>query len=188
MITAAEVLNVKFQATKFRDGYDQDAVDDFLDTIVATLRALESGAIVGPHGQRLLGPDDVREHRFPRTKYREGYDISQVDAMLATTEATLQEYADRVRAAAPVEVPVFAHGLPAPSGPPLSTVAPSGTPTGSAHPDGMGAFDVVMKLQTARGAQIGDNRDRLLAVGPDGVAHGIARIENTPDGVVLRLT
>jgi DivIVA domain-containing protein len=40
LLTADDVLNKKFQATKFREGYDQDEVDDFLDEIVNTLRAL----------------------------------------------------------------------------------------------------------------------------------------------------
>ena len=33
MITAADVLNAKFQSTKFRDGYDQDQVDDLLASL-----------------------------------------------------------------------------------------------------------------------------------------------------------
>ncbi|MCU1431542.1 MAG: DivIVA domain protein, partial [Actinotalea sp.] len=40
--TADDVLNKKFQATKFREGYDQDEVDDFLDEVVNTLRAVQA--------------------------------------------------------------------------------------------------------------------------------------------------
>ena len=40
-LTADDVLNKKFQATKFREGYDQDEVDDFLDLVVGTLRELQ---------------------------------------------------------------------------------------------------------------------------------------------------
>lgn len=40
LLTADDVLNKKFQATKFREGYDQDEVDDFLDEVVNTLRAV----------------------------------------------------------------------------------------------------------------------------------------------------
>jgi len=40
MLTADDVLNKKFQATKFREGYDQDEVDDFLDDVVNTLRSI----------------------------------------------------------------------------------------------------------------------------------------------------
>ena len=40
MLTAEEVLNRKFQATRLREGYDQDEVDDFLDEVVTTLRGM----------------------------------------------------------------------------------------------------------------------------------------------------
>ncbi|MFI2752639.1 DivIVA domain-containing protein [Cellulomonas sp. P22] len=42
LLTADDVLNKKFQATKFREGYDQDEVDDFLDEVVHTLRDLQT--------------------------------------------------------------------------------------------------------------------------------------------------
>ena len=42
LLTADDVLNKKFQSTKFREGYDQDEVDDFLDEIVNTLRELQN--------------------------------------------------------------------------------------------------------------------------------------------------
>ncbi len=40
LLSADDVLNKKFQPTKFREGYDQDEVDDFLDEVVNTLRAV----------------------------------------------------------------------------------------------------------------------------------------------------
>ena len=42
LLTADDVLDKKFQATKFREGYDQDEVDDFLDEVVTTLRAVQT--------------------------------------------------------------------------------------------------------------------------------------------------
>jgi len=41
LLTADDVLNKKFQSTKFREGYDQDEVDDFLDEVVNTLREVQ---------------------------------------------------------------------------------------------------------------------------------------------------
>jgi DivIVA domain-containing protein len=41
LLTADDVLNKKFQSTKFREGYDQDEVDDFLDEVVSTLREIQ---------------------------------------------------------------------------------------------------------------------------------------------------
>ena len=40
-LTPEEVVNQKFTITKFRDGYDLDQVDDFLDTIVEQFRQHE---------------------------------------------------------------------------------------------------------------------------------------------------
>ena len=39
-LTPEEILSKRFQTTKFRDGYDQDEVDDFLDEIVVEMRRL----------------------------------------------------------------------------------------------------------------------------------------------------
>jgi DivIVA domain-containing protein len=41
-LTPEDVVNKRFQQTKFREGYDQDEVDDFLDEIVVELRRLTS--------------------------------------------------------------------------------------------------------------------------------------------------
>ncbi|MBC9926916.1 MULTISPECIES: DivIVA domain-containing protein [unclassified Leucobacter] len=41
-LTPEDVVNKRFTITKFRDGYDLDQVDDFLDTIVEELRQSEA--------------------------------------------------------------------------------------------------------------------------------------------------
>lgn len=41
-LTPEDAVNKRFQPTKFREGYDQDEVDDFLDEIVVELRRLNS--------------------------------------------------------------------------------------------------------------------------------------------------
>lgn len=40
LLTADDVLNKKFQSVKFREGYDQIEVDEFLDEVVATIYTL----------------------------------------------------------------------------------------------------------------------------------------------------
>lgn len=40
LLTADDVLNKTFQSVKFREGYDQIEVDEFLDEVVATIYAL----------------------------------------------------------------------------------------------------------------------------------------------------
>ncbi|WP_129336574.1 DivIVA domain-containing protein [Cellulomonas endophytica] len=75
-IDAAGVRAVRFHATKFREGYDQDEVDDFLDLVVAALEAADAGEVPG------LTADDVLNHMFQATKFREGYDQDEVDDFL----------------------------------------------------------------------------------------------------------
>ncbi len=41
LLTSEDVLNKKFQYVKFREGYDQVEVDEFLDEVVATIYALQ---------------------------------------------------------------------------------------------------------------------------------------------------
>ena len=41
LLTTDDILNKKFTATKFREGYDVVEVDDFLDEVLNTLRALQ---------------------------------------------------------------------------------------------------------------------------------------------------
>jgi DivIVA domain-containing protein len=39
-LTPEDVVNKRFQPTKFREGYDQDEVDDFLDEVVVEMRRI----------------------------------------------------------------------------------------------------------------------------------------------------
>jgi len=39
-LTPEDIVNKRFQSTKFREGYDQDEVDDFLDEVVGEMRRL----------------------------------------------------------------------------------------------------------------------------------------------------
>src|SRR5258705_13612317 len=54
-LTPEDVVNKRFNPTKFREGYDQDEVDDFLDEVVVELRRLnqENEEL----RQRLIGAD-----------------------------------------------------------------------------------------------------------------------------------
>lgn len=74
---AQDVVATRFTPTRFREGYDQDQVDDLLDKITATFAAVEQGRGLGP-----LTADEVVAARFQPTKFREGYDQDQVDAFL----------------------------------------------------------------------------------------------------------
>ena len=54
-LTPEDVVNKRFQPTKFREGYDQDEVDDFLDEVVVELRRL--GQENEELRQRLIGSE-----------------------------------------------------------------------------------------------------------------------------------
>lgn len=91
-LTPEEVVNKRFGATKFRGGYDQDEVDDFLDEIVVELRRLQqeehdlrlarSQGILPAEAASSLTPEYVVNKRFGPTKFREGYDQTEVDDFL----------------------------------------------------------------------------------------------------------
>jgi DivIVA domain-containing protein len=82
-LTASDVERARFRATKFREGYDQDEVDDYLDRVVQTLRGEASDAVA-------LRAEDVARARFTLTKLREGYDQQAVDSFLADVAAELR--------------------------------------------------------------------------------------------------
>ena len=58
-LTPEQILNKHFQTTQFRKGYDERDVDDFLDDVVAEMRALTA--------QR----DDYK-HQFEECQSRSG--------------------------------------------------------------------------------------------------------------------
>ena len=76
---------MRFQATKFREGYDQDEIDAFL---VRAAEALEAQASGRPW-THLLTKDGVLYAKFQATKFREGYDQDQVDDFLDRVAVSL---------------------------------------------------------------------------------------------------
>ncbi len=60
LLTTEDVLNKKFQYVKFREGYDQDEVDEFLDEVVST--APVAAPVVetpAPAAPAVTGPQDA---------------------------------------------------------------------------------------------------------------------------------
>ncbi len=85
--TAEAVAGVRFSTTSFREGYDVEDVDAFLEACVETLRWLEGG--VRPAAP--LTMKQVRDARFGQTKFRSGYDQGEVDDLLDQVAATLYD-------------------------------------------------------------------------------------------------
>jgi DivIVA domain-containing protein len=92
-LTPEDVVNKRFQPTKFREGYDQDEVDDFLDEVVVELRRLnqENEEL----RQRLIA-SDARMNELQRAADQGGF----------------QQQAPAMPAAAPVQQPAFAQPVP----------------------------------------------------------------------------
>ncbi|MBN9374005.1 MAG: DivIVA domain-containing protein [Cellulomonas sp.] len=104
LLTADDVLNKKFQSTKFREGYDQDEVDDFLDEVVNSLRELQNEN------------DDVKtklaaaERRIAELS-RDG----ATAAVAAPAPVAAPEPEPAPVVAAPAPAPVFSAPAPAPA-------------------------------------------------------------------------
>ncbi|WP_309080011.1 DivIVA domain-containing protein [Zhihengliuella sp.] len=77
-LTPEDVVNKRFQPTKFREGYDQDEVDDFLDEIVVELR-------------RLNQENDELRRQIAELESGEGSETSAVPAPVAAAPAEKTE-------------------------------------------------------------------------------------------------
>lgn len=96
LLTSEDVFTVQFPATKFRDGYDQNQIDDYLDEIVRVLSYYEA-LNASPEAEVDLSyitvrGVDVREVDFDYTRMRVGYDQDAVDDYLDQVAATLDAY------------------------------------------------------------------------------------------------
>jgi DivIVA domain-containing protein len=87
-LTPEDVVNKRFQATKFREGYDQDEVDDFLDEVVNELRRL------GEENEELrskLGACERRVGELSRATVARDGDAEQAPAMAAAPPAPVAQ-------------------------------------------------------------------------------------------------
>ena len=96
-LTPEDVVNKRFQPTKFREGYDQDEVDDFLDEVVVELRRLnqENEEL----SQRLVASDS-RITELQRSGSQQSY--PQAEAPAAPAPAPTPEPVAAPAAVAPV--------------------------------------------------------------------------------------
>lgn len=92
MITSTEVAASRFTATRFREGYEVDAVDRFLALAGDSLRAHERN----DGGSARVTAAQVVAARFQPTKYRRGYDQTPVDDLLDQIVEALRTYEARL--------------------------------------------------------------------------------------------
>lgn len=96
LLTSEDIFSAQFPATKFRDGYDQNQIDDYLDEVVRVLSYYEA-LNAAPEAEVDLAyitvrGRDVREVDFDYTRMRVGYDQDAVDDYLDQVAATLEAY------------------------------------------------------------------------------------------------
>lgn len=96
LLTSEDVYSARFPATKFRDGYDQNQIDDYLDEVVRVLAYYEA-LNSSPESEVDLTyitvrGIDAREVDFDYTRMSVGYDQDAVDDYLDQVAATLEAY------------------------------------------------------------------------------------------------
>ncbi|ASU82105.1 DivIVA domain-containing protein [Nocardiopsis gilva YIM 90087] len=87
-MTPEDVRNKEFATTRLTTGYNEQEVDDFLDSAEVTLEALLNGR----PDRALLTPAQVERVQFGTTRARPGYDPAQVDAFLDLLADELRRY------------------------------------------------------------------------------------------------
>jgi DivIVA domain-containing protein len=154
LLTAEDILNKKFSATKFREGYDVEEVDDFLDEVVRTLNSFQE------------------ENEDLKTK-------------LAAAERRVAELS-RADAAAPAK-PVVAE-TPAPAPAPIAPISAAVTGKLSGEPESAtGMLQLAQKLHddyVRSGQQEGD---RLIAEAKEEGARIVQEAEETSHRTLSQL-
>ena len=157
-LTPEDVVNKRFQPTKFREGYDQDEVDDFLDEVVVELRRLNQ------ENEELRQRLVAGESRIAELQ-RSGGDSGAAPAQSAPAQAEYSAPAYSEPVAAPVAE------APAP------VVAPAPTPgldeTGSTN----NLLQLARRLHEEHVREGIEKRDALIAEGHATAARVISEAE-----------
>jgi len=95
-LTPNDVLNKQFQTTKFRDGYDQDEVDDFLDEVLAEFQRLiaENEQLKSQVGSAATGDDRETEDLRAR--------LAAATTQLAAVQQQLKAAQDEAASGSPM--------------------------------------------------------------------------------------
>lgn len=161
-LTPEDVVNKRFNPTKFREGYDQDEVDDFLDEVVVELRRLnqENEEL----RQRLVAAD-ARISELQRSASQAPVAAPAPDAM-------------PVAAAAPAPVPA-----PAPAAPDLG-----GQDSGSIDQSNTNnLLQLARRLHEEHVREGMEKRDQLIAEGHATAARLVSDAENQQRSAVEAL-
>jgi DivIVA domain-containing protein len=158
-LTPEDVVNKRFSQTKFREGYDQDEVDDFLDEVVVELRRL------------------TQENEELKAQLESG------SAPVAAAPAPAAAAAEETPAPAPVaEVPAPVAAAPAA----VSTPAPAAEVEDDAVST-TNLLQLARRLHDEHVKEGADKRDALIAEGHATAARIVAEAETKQRNELARL-
>jgi DivIVA domain-containing protein len=171
-LTPEDVVNKRFQPTKFREGYDQDEVDDFLDEVVVELRRLnqENEEL----RQRLIASDS-RINELQRSA-GQGSAAPAQDAPVAAPSFVKQDEAFAQPAApeaAPVAAPVATPAFAAPA-----AAAPAAADPNAVDPNNTNnLLQLARRLHEEHVREGVEKRDALIAEGQEQANRVVAEAE-----------
>ena len=151
-LTPEDVVNKRFQPTKFREGYDQDEVDDFLDEVVGELRRLNA------------------ENEELRAQLSGGAPVAAAPAAAETEEesAPIAQLESEPAPAAAIPAPVAA--VPAPEAPVAAVVDDETAGTTN-------LLQLARRLHEEHVREGAEKRDALIAEGHATAARVVAEAE-----------
>jgi DivIVA domain-containing protein len=150
-LTPEDVVNKRFQPTKFREGYDQDEVDDFLDEVVVELR-------------RLNQENEELRQRLISGESR----INELQRSVAQSPAQAPVFGEQPQVTAPV-APVAA-----PTPYPVATMDPSLDPNNTNN-----LLQLARRLHEEHVREGIEKRDALIAEGHATAARLVSDAEST---------
>ena len=154
-LTPEDVINKRFQPTKFREGYDQDEVDDFLDEIVVELRRLNQENTDLKQQLEAAGQPVAPKDSAPSPVSEPGLPVAE-DTAGETTEAPAP-----VAGGAPQEA--VERTSPAAAGTGAAETVPAETaPTSGAAQSAAGVLAMAQKLHDEYVAEGTAERDRIV--------------------------
>ena len=159
-LTPEDVVNKRFQPTKFREGYDQDEVDDFLDEVVVELRRL--GQENEELRQRLIGS----ESRISELQRSGGSSaMSAPTPVIAGPEPTPEPEPEPEPEPTPTPEPI----------PAVAVVAPVATPSAELDPNSTNnLLQLARRLHEEHVREGVEKRDALIAEGHTNAAKVVA--------------
>jgi DivIVA domain-containing protein len=167
-LTPEDVVNKRFQPTKFREGYDQDEVDDFLDEVVVELRRLNQE---NEELRQRLVASDARITELQRS-------AAQAPPAQAFQAAPAEQFA----APAPAAVPAPA---PAPVAEPAAAPFPGGAENDPNNTNNL--LQLARRLHEEHVREGVEKRDALIAEGHASAARLVSEAEEAARGQLAAL-